>query len=150
MLTVDPRQRPLAYLLANAVAREPEPFVDVAATGKISGAQGLAAVFASLMQRVNGRVDEVFAGTTGQVYFGREFSHAYLRNAALMPEPLRLRTIDSALGEVGAAAGALSLVHAIMRLGPDAPGNRGPANRSGLVYGSSNAGLVGGCVLVAP
>ncbi|MCA9699711.1 MAG: hypothetical protein KC431_19450, partial [Myxococcales bacterium] len=47
VLTVDPRQRPLAYLLANAVAREPEPFVDVAATGKISGAQGLAAVFAS-------------------------------------------------------------------------------------------------------
>lgn len=142
------RQQTLALLPANAVAREPVPFA--AGGSKTSTAEGLAAVFRTLWLDTRARADEVFAGTTGEVFFGREFAHAYLRNAALMPEPLRQRGLGAALGDVGAAAGAICTVHAIVRLGPAGPGNRGTPNRSSLAYASSDHGLVGGCVVAAP
>lgn len=140
--------RPLARIHALALAREAEPLAMV--TAKVGGALGLTHVFRSLLHAFGTRVDEVFVGTTGQVFFAREFSHAYLRNAALMPEPLRTRSLAGSLGDLGAAAGAIAAVQAIVRLGPEGPGNRGIPNRSSLVYASSDEGLVGGCVVVPP
>jgi 3-oxoacyl-[acyl-carrier-protein] synthase-1 len=138
-------RRPLARIHALALAREVEPFV--AAGTRVGGALALTDVFRSLLHEVDARVDEVFVGATGQVYFAREFSHAYLRNVARMPEPLRTRLLADALGDVGAAAGAMAAVHAIMRLSPT---RWAPANRMNLVYAASDEGLVGGCVMVPP
>ena len=143
--TADPRRPPLALIHNVAVAREPQPFL--AASPTIGGSSGLSAVFRTLGAGFSERVDEVFAATSGEVYFGREFTHAYLRNAALMPEPLRHNQLSAVLGDVGAAAGAIALVQAIARLGPRGPGNRGRPARLCLAYGSSDTGLVGGCVV---
>ena len=143
--TESPRRPPLALIHNVAVAREPQPFL--AASPTIGGSSGLSAVFRTLGAGFSERVDEVFAATSGEVYFGREFTHAYLRNAALMPEPLRHNQLSAVLGDVGAAAGAIALVQAIARLGPRGPGNRGRPARLCLAYGSSDTGLVGGCVV---
>jgi 3-oxoacyl-[acyl-carrier-protein] synthase I len=142
------RQHTLALVRGNAVAREPRPFS--AAEPIVSTSAGLTSVFRTLLAAVGERVDEVFAATTGEGYFGREFAHAYLRNAALMPEPLRHTPLSSALGDAGAAAGAIALVQAIARLGPHGPGNRAGPGRLCLAYGSSDGGLVGGCVVGRP
>lgn len=143
--TAHSRRPPLALVQAVAVAREPQPLL--AASSTISGASGLSAVFRTLAAGFSERVDEVFAATSGESFFGREFTHAYLRNAALMPEPLRHKLLSGMLGDVGAAAGAIALVQAIARLGPRGPGNRGLPARLCLAYGSSDEGLVGGCVV---
>lgn len=143
--TARSRRPPLALVHAVAVAREPQPLI--AASSTISGATGLSAVFRTLAAGFSERVDEVFAATSGEGYFGREFTHAYLRNAALMPEPLRHKPLSGMLGDVGAAAGAIALVQGIARLGPRGPGNRGLPARLCLAYGSSDKGLVGGCVV---
>lgn len=130
------RRQALAQIVAAAVAREPLPFV--AAGDRISPAEGLSTVFGALRSHVDGRVDQVFAATTGQIYFGREFTHAYLKHEALMPEPLRCEQLSHALGDVGAAAGAISLVQAVASLS---------TQRTVLAYASSDSGLVGGCVV---
>lgn len=130
------RQQVLARVLSTAVAREPLPFI--AAGDRVSAAEGLSSVFRKLRTDVAGRVDQVFAGTTGQSYFGREFAHAYLQNEALMPEPLQCELLSHALGDVGAAAGAICIVQAVAKLS---------AQRTGLAYASSDSGLVGGCVV---
>lgn len=130
------RRPVLAQLLATAVAREPLPLLG--ASDRISSAQGLSEVFRKLRTAVEGRVDQVFAGTTGQIYFGREFSHAYLKNEALMPEPLRVDLLGSALGDVGAAAGAICIAQAVAGL---------LDHQTTLAYSSSDNGLVGACVL---
>lgn len=136
-------RRPIvARLLAVHTAAEPVPLA--LATTRTSAALGLTAVFRELRAVHPGRVDEVFAGTTGEVYFGRELSHAYLRNEPLMPEPFRVQPLGAALGDVGAAAGAISLVRALASLAPEAA--RLEPRRSGLAYGSSDGGLVGGCI----
>lgn len=130
------RGRVLAQVVAAAVGREPQPFL--LAGDRIGAGEGLSAVFRRLRADVDGRVDQVFAGTSGQLHFGREFSHAYLRNEALMPEPLQCEPLSHALGDVGAAAGAICMVQAVGRLS---------LQLTGLAYASSDSGLVGGCVL---
>ena len=72
----------------------------------MAAAEGLATLFRQLRLGSGARVDEVFAAVTGERYYAQEFAHASLRNAALMPEPLRLRSIAASLGDLGAAAGA--------------------------------------------
>ena len=69
------------------------------------------------------------------------------RNAALMPEPMRWRPLYPALGDVGAAAGAISLVQALAHLAPSSVVDPWDANASALAYASSNAGLVGGAIV---
>lgn len=139
------RRHALAHVLATRVAKEPIPFDQ--AGPRISASLGLAAVFRALRAEHPGRVDEIFAGITGEVYFGRELSHAYLRNEPLMPEPMRAQTLGTLVGDVGAAAGAMSLVQAIASLQPPRLPGRPPPNLTGLVYGSSDGGLVGGCIV---
>jgi len=146
--SVVPRQHALALVRGNAIAREPQPFASKG--GLVGTSAGLSAVFRSLRTELGERTDEVFAATTGEIWSGQEFAHAYLRNAALMPEPLRHASICGSLGDPGAASGAIALVQAIARLGPPGPGNRGAPIRRCLAYGSSDAGLVGGCVVERP
>ena len=129
-------------VVANHVAQEAVSFE--ADTGAASPSLGLSAVFRSLRARVPFRVDEVVAGVTGQVYYGREFSHAYLRNDALMPEPLVCRPLGDVLGDVGAAAGAIALVRAVSRL--KTFGSTAGCEHV-LAYASSDGGRVGGCVV---
>lgn len=130
-----------ARVVATYVAEEPLP--RDGAGPRVSASLGLAAVFRALRAEFAGRVDEIFAGVTSEVYFGRELSHAYLRNEPLMPEPLRWQALGGLLGDVGAAAGAISLVQAIVGLSSA----RRSANSTGLAYGSSDGGLVGGCIV---
>lgn len=139
------RRYALAHIVATRVAKEPIPFDGVGS--RVSASLGLAAVFRALRAEHPGRVDEIFAGITGEVYFGRELSHAYLRNEPLMPEPMRARTLGNLVGDVGAAAGAMSLVQAVASLQPPRLPERPPPNRTGLAYGSSDGGLVGGCIV---
>ncbi len=109
-----------------------------------SAADGLTSVFHRLRGGFSERIDEIFSAETGELFYGREFSYAYLRNAALMPEPLRVSGLGTTLGDAGAGAGAIALVRAISSLRP----RRGPQNRSALAYGSSDGGFVGGCIVV--
>lgn len=139
------RRYALAHIVATHMAKEPIPFDG--AGPRVSASLGLAAVFRALRAAYAGRVDELFAGITGEVYFGRELSHAYLRNEPLMPEPMRAQTLGSLAGDVGAAAGAMSLVQAVASLQPPHLADRPPANHTGLAYGSSDGGLVGGCIV---
>lgn len=143
-----PQHATLAEVVAVAVGHEELPFGG--GRERISPAGGLSAVLHALRGEFVGRVDEVFAGTTGEAFYGREFSHAYLRNASLMPEPLRIEPVSNALGDLGAAAGAISVVRAVARLGHLGVLRLRTPNQSGLAYASSDGGLVGGCVVVRP
>ncbi len=140
-----PPRPALAQLHATACAQEPIPFTSVGA--RISTAQGLTAVFHELQKSLSGRVQAVFAGVTGEGFFGQEFAHSYLRSAALMPEPLRLSPLSSALGDSGAAAGAVSIVRAVQRLAPFGSGRLSVPIQTALAYASSDNGLVGGCIV---
>ncbi|HEY0136371.1 MAG TPA: hypothetical protein VGB85_19945 [Nannocystis sp.] len=129
------RRSALARISVSATAHEPLSFAR--ANDRASASDGLTSVFRSLRAAVDGRADRVYAGVTGEGYFGQEFAHASLRNAALMPEPLRCEPVSDALGDIGAAAGAVCLVQAV----------RAAAGQRSLVYASSDGGLVGGCVV---
>ena len=58
------------------------------------------------------RPSAVIAFETGELFYTRTFTTAYLRNAELMPEPLQHELITSNLGDTGAAAGGMALVRA--------------------------------------
>ncbi len=134
-----------ARLTHCAVAREPHP------RGR-SGpnvALGLTAVLRELRLQHPGRVDLVLSAQTGEGLYGRAFSYAYLRNATLMPEPLRMVTLGALLGDAGAATGAMALVAAIAGQQPGAVAGRPPRHGSALTYGESDDGTVGGCIVEA-
>ena len=130
------RPQPGARIVALATGHDARPRDRADAT--IDPADGLTAVFRQLRAAFPHRVDRVHAGITGQTRFGREFSFAYLRNAPLLPEPLHCEPLGQALGDVGAAAGAVSLVQAVASLGP---------GEHALVYASSDDGGIGAAVL---
>ncbi|HYO68749.1 MAG TPA: hypothetical protein VEU33_21980 [Archangium sp.] len=91
------------------------------------------------------RVDHILSCQTGETFWAQEFNYAYLRNAALMPEPLTMSQVAESLGDVGAAAGAIQLgsaLHLLSRLEKDA---EEPARV--LVYGCADAGHVGTCII---
>ena len=132
-----PHEATLAHVHAPSTAVEPIPFHAGPAT--ISNARGLASVFRDLSAQAGARVDEVFAGVTGERFFGRELSHAYLRVPSLMPEPMRTNVVADALGDVGAAAGAVATAAAIASFRSRRP------NATALAYASSDDGTIGGC-----
>ncbi|REG14285.1 3-oxoacyl-[acyl-carrier-protein] synthase-1 [Archangium gephyra] len=124
-----------------ALGVEPRPF----AQREPSLADGLTEVFRTLrLDAMAGarRVDAVLACQPGEEFWPTEFSRAYLRNAALMPEPLRVVTAGECLGDAGAGAGPVMLGAALYRRGHRASG----AWRT-LVYGCSDGGKVGACVV---
>jgi len=128
-------------LLGTALAMEPSPFAQRAP----SNADGLTAVLHALQRdAVTGgrRVDAVFACQPGDSFWGTEFTRASLRNAGLMPEPLRVHLAGEGLGDAGAGAGPVMLGVALHR----ARWRQSGARRT-LVYGSSDCGHVGACVV---
>lgn len=128
-------------LLGTALAVEPKPFAQRAP----SDADGLTAVLHALQRdAVTGarRVDAVFACQPGDSFWGTEFTRAYLRNAALMPEPLRVLVAGEGLGDAGAGAGPIMLGVALHR----ARWRQAGARRT-LVYGSADGGRIGACVV---
>jgi len=88
------------------------------------------------------RVDGVLACQPGETWWGTEFSRAYLRNAGLMPEPLRVHLSGEGLGDAGAGAGPVMVGVALHRARW-----REPAARRTLIYGSADGGRVGACVV---
>jgi 3-oxoacyl-[acyl-carrier-protein] synthase-1 len=84
---------------------------------------------------------------TGESFFAQEFVQAYLRNAALMPEPLTTDLVAESLGDVGAAAGAVQSALALEKgLLPELPENPSRV----LIYGCSDHGQVGATVVEGP
>lgn len=134
-----------ARLTHCAVAREPHP----RGHGGPNVAPGLTTVLRELRLGHPGRVDVVLSAQTGEGLYGRAFSYAYLRNATLMPEPLRMVTLGALLGDAGAAAGALALVAAIAGQQQGVVAARPPRHGSALTYAESDDGTVGGCIVAA-
>lgn len=136
--------KPRGRVVAHALAKERHHFLQ----DEPNLADGLTEAFRELRLHpvVSGRkVDEILSCQTGEGFWAREFHWASLRNAPLMPEPLVVRLAAEALGDVGASAGAMGLGLALHRLGMLEP-EHGQAERI-LVYGCSDMGRVGACVI---
>lgn len=130
--------RPLALVQETAVS-EQAPFSSCA----ISSGLGITEVFRALQRATNGRVDEIVSAQPSQSMWPREFSYASLRCAELLPEPLKLVSLGSSLGDAGTAAGAMAIVEAVSRFRrPTSQGRK-------LAYALSDGGQVGGVVLAA-
>ncbi|NOJ81834.1 3-oxoacyl-ACP synthase [Myxococcus xanthus] len=128
-------------LLGTALAVEPKPFTH----GRPSLAEGLTEALLALRKNAvtGGRwVDAVLACQPGDGFWATEFSRAYLRNTALMPEPLRVLVAGEGLGDAGAGAGAVMLGVALHRARW-----RHPSARRTLVYGSADGGRIGACIV---
>jgi 3-oxoacyl-[acyl-carrier-protein] synthase-1 len=94
------------------------------------------------------RVDFFLSCQPTELFWGREFVYAYLRNSRLLPEPLTGESIAESLGDPGAAAGVLQLGMAL-----HARGRWGEAGAGGwrsLVFGSADNGQVGAFVVEVP
>ncbi|QRK07934.1 3-oxoacyl-ACP synthase [Archangium violaceum] len=131
-------------ILALALAKEPRHRYQ----SEPSLAEGLTSAFRQLHNHpVAGlrRVAHVLSCQTGETLWGHEFNRAYLRNAALMPEPLVGHLIAESLGDVGAGSGAIQIGHALHVLGELKPVH-GQAPRA-LVYGCSDEGQVGAIII---
>ncbi|WP_224242015.1 3-oxoacyl-ACP synthase [Hyalangium gracile] len=131
----------LGVLLATALGEESRPF----ARAVPSMAEGLTQVFRQLRGAPamgSQRVDSVLACQPGESFWSTEFSRAYLRNAALMPEPLRFQVAGEGLGDCGGGAGPVMLGAALF---PSARQQR-EASRA-LLYGSADGGRIGACVV---
>lgn len=93
------------------------------------------------------RVDFFLSCQPMESFWGQEFTYAYLRNGALLPEPLEGESLAGSLGDPGAAAGALQVGMAMHSRSEGPPERPGPWRT--LVYGCSDNGLVGACVVEA-
>ncbi|QRK12467.1 3-oxoacyl-ACP synthase [Archangium violaceum] len=136
--------RPHGWVAAHAQAEEPNHFLQE----KPNLADGLTEAFRQLRihpRMGTRRVDEILSCQTGENFWAHEFDMAYLRNAALMPEPLAASLVAETLGDAGASAGVLGLGYALFRLSRTNPA-QGQTPRI-LVYGCSDGGLVGACVV---
>lgn len=138
----------LARILAVEEDQDLKPYSQVQAGEALTNAEGLTRVFHRLSRFYQARTDGVFSAQPGEGFWGREFSYAYLRNAALMPEPLRMESVGSEIGDTGAAAGGVALLRAIASFCPPKWSCQ-PACASALVYGSSDSGAIGACLIEA-
>lgn len=112
-------------------------------------ATALTEVFRKLRHQpslVGERVDRVLSCQPETQFWGQEFSAAHLRNASLMPEPIDRRGLTRSLGDLGAAAPVVQLAMALDALHPLPWRPRRRLSRV-LIYGSSDAGTPGACVV---
>jgi 3-oxoacyl-[acyl-carrier-protein] synthase-1 len=142
-------QLPLARLGPIAFGTEPLPMLGTAPTP--SQAEGLTRVFGQLRKMYPQRVDALYSSQPPQRFWGRELSFAAARNAALMPEPMIMGRCGDALGELGAAAGAVAMVTAILDFHPLIPGRpqTEAMQESALVYACADEGKVGASLVFA-
>ncbi len=108
---------------------------------------GLSTAFGTLRNHLlsgEKRVDYIFTSQTGEDYWNREFTSAYLRNTDLMPEPITAESIVESHGDIGAATGSIMLAAAINKKDESLI-----EDRSGrvLIYGSSDNGSIGACIV---
>jgi 3-oxoacyl-[acyl-carrier-protein] synthase-1 len=116
-----------------------------------STAEALTAVFRELRASPAARgrrVDLLFTCETGEPRWTEEFGLAYLRNVALMPEPLVRTVVAESFGDTGAAAGALAATLGLLRLAREVAAGTSP--RLLMVSGSSDEGHVGACLIEGP
>jgi 3-oxoacyl-[acyl-carrier-protein] synthase-1 len=134
------RARPWAWIRACSTASEPRHFMQPRSTL----GEGLTALFGRLREtHVGWRADVVYSCQPSENFWGREFIMAYLRNPELIPEPLRFEKLCQELGDCGAASPALQLAFAGHRC------SRGDALARALIYGESDDGALGACLLEA-
>ncbi len=93
------------------------------------------------------RVERALSCQWDAGYWGRELVFAYLRNAELFPEPLRVDLIAELLGNPGAAAPMLLLGHALELALRSA--KQAQQQTRVLVYGCAETGPLGACVVEA-
>ncbi|MDC0675877.1 beta-ketoacyl synthase N-terminal-like domain-containing protein [Nannocystis radixulma] len=141
---VDLARYGLARVHAVATAEQAAFAAYAPATG-----EGLTAVFRALQQQLDGRTDEIIVAQPPCVKWSREVSFASLRCAALMPEPFRHTWLGAALGDTGAASGALALVHAVAALQPWWRRAGRETCRRTLAAGMSEEGWVGAGLLAS-
>ncbi len=138
-----PRQihaRPWAWLRACSTGVERRSFMQPRSTL----GEGLTSSFAQLREAHLGwRADVVYSCQPSENYWGREFTMAYLRNPELIPEPLRVEPLCDELGDCGAATPGLQLAFAGLRF------SRGDALARALIYGESDDGALGACLIEA-
>jgi 3-oxoacyl-[acyl-carrier-protein] synthase-1 len=130
-----------AMVLGTALGVEPAPFT----SREASLSEGLTEVFRALRTDPAAsarRVEMLVACQPGESFWGTELTRAYLRNTALMPEPLTIARACESFGDAGAGAAPVMLAAAIARL--RRAGGRG---KRALVYGSADGGRVGACVV---
>lgn len=138
----------LAQVVVVEEEQDPASFCRVQAGDALNSAQGLTQIFRRLRQTFPARADGIFSAQPGEGFWGREFSYAYLRNVALMPEPLRMESVGADIGDAGAAAGAVALLRAITSLHPPKWSHH-RALTSALVYGISDSGAIGACLIAS-
>jgi 3-oxoacyl-[acyl-carrier-protein] synthase I len=137
---------PQGWLVGCALSREPRSFLQ----RQPNLAEGLTDAFRQLRTHpVAGarRANHVLSCQTGESFWAQEFNYAYLRNAALMPEPLSVGLLAKSLGDVGAAAGSIQLGAALHHLKKMEPAQEELARV--LIYGCADGGQVGACVIEA-
>jgi len=132
------------WVVGCALAHEPHSFLQ----REPNLAEGLTDAFRQLRRHpVAGsrRVEHVLSCQTGESFWAQEFTYAYLRNAALMPEPLTTTLVAETLGDVGAAAGVIQLGRALHLMKKLKPVNDNPPRL--LIYGCADSGPIGACVV---
>ncbi len=135
-----PEVGPALRVVASASGQEARHFLQ----DEPNLAAGLTAVFRSLWREAEAggwRADYLISCQTGEGFWANEFGLAYLRNGRLFPEPLRGNLTAEWLGDVGAAAGVVALVAA-----QDWVRRHGGRKRV-LLYGCSDEGLIGACIV---
>jgi 3-oxoacyl-[acyl-carrier-protein] synthase-1 len=104
--------------------------------------EGLTRLFGELRAaHPDWRADAVYSSQPGTNHWGREFKLAALRNASLLPEPMRYTSLHGELGDCGSASAPMQLAFALLRFA------RGDVLRRVLIYGESDDGALGACLL---
>ncbi|PRP97430.1 3-oxoacyl-(acyl carrier protein) synthase [Enhygromyxa salina] len=138
-----PRQikaRPWAWINAHHSGTEPRNLLQP----KSTLAEGLTRLFAQLRDAYpSWRADAVYSSQPTTNHWGREFKMASLRHAELMPEPMNYASLHDELGDCGAATAPIQLAFAGLRF------SRGDALRRVLIYGESDDGTLGACLVEA-
>jgi 3-oxoacyl-[acyl-carrier-protein] synthase-1 len=138
-----PRQihaRPWAWIGGLQHGAEPRHLMQPRSTR----GEGLTALFKKLRRaHPNWRAEAVYSSQPNTNHWGREFKLAALRNAGLLPEPMRYLSLHDELGDCGAASAPLQLAFAGLRF------SRGDALRRVLIYGESDDGTLGACLVEA-
>lgn len=147
-----PTTLPVLRLLGVSLSQEQHHFLQP----EPNLANGLTLAFrqlASLPTIGNRRVDHLLSCQTGEIFWGEEFSRAYLRNASMMPEPLTEDLAAETLGDAGAASAVFQLRMAFhyARRAKSKGSEKGVGAVAPrlLIYGGSDAGLIGSCVVEA-
>ncbi|MEF2074636.1 hypothetical protein [Consotaella aegiceratis] len=97
------------------VAKEPKPWFG----GESSIGAGLTAAIAACAGAAPERVAATFCDNNGETWRAHEWMYAYLRTAAVHPEPLDLREPAAGWGDLGAATGPALVSLAAHEMGRD-------------------------------